>query len=92
MVDAGEGFEGREGELALSGWQSARHVIVMRRRLEGEVVLSEERTNSRSASSKAMSHTALRVFRARHHPPARDPSAGANSIAIAPTARTPSMN
>ena len=41
-MDAGEGFEGREGELALSGWQSARHVIVLRRRLKGEVVLSEE--------------------------------------------------
>lgn len=41
-VDAGEGFEGREGELALSGWQNARHVIVLRRRLKGEVVLGEE--------------------------------------------------
>lgn len=41
-VDAGEGFEGREGELALSGWQSARHVIVLRRRRKGAVVLSEE--------------------------------------------------
>lgn len=33
-VDAGEGFEGREGELALSGWQKARRVIVLRRRLK----------------------------------------------------------
>jgi hypothetical protein len=39
---AGDGFEGREGELALSGWQKARRVIVLRRRLKGEVVLSDE--------------------------------------------------
>ena len=39
---AGDGFEGREGELALSGWQKARRVIVLRRRLKGEVVLSDK--------------------------------------------------
>lgn len=41
-VDAGQGFEGREGELALSGWQHARRVIVLRRRLKGDVLLSDE--------------------------------------------------
>lgn len=41
-VDAGEGFEGREGELALSGWQKARRVVVLRRRLKGEVALSDD--------------------------------------------------
>ncbi|MHB1942429.1 MAG: transposase [Acidiferrobacteraceae bacterium] len=40
--DAGEGFEGREGELALSGWQKPRRIVVLRRRLKGEVVLSDE--------------------------------------------------
>ncbi len=40
--DAGEGFEGREGELALSGWQKARRVVVLRRRLKGEVVLGDD--------------------------------------------------
>ena len=39
---AGDGFEGRDGELALSGWQKARRVIVLRRRLKGEVVLGDE--------------------------------------------------
>lgn len=41
-ADAGEGFEGREGELALSGWQKARRVMVLRRLLKGEVVLGDE--------------------------------------------------
>lgn len=41
-ADAGEGFEGREGELALSGWQKARRVIALRRLLKGEVVLGDE--------------------------------------------------
>ncbi len=40
-VNAGAGFEGREGELALSGWKIARRVIVLRRRLKGEVALSD---------------------------------------------------
>jgi hypothetical protein len=41
-TQAGDGFEGRGGELALSGWRKARRVIVLRRRLKGEVVLSDE--------------------------------------------------
>jgi len=40
-VDAGQDFEGHEGELALSGWQRARRVIVLRRRLTGDVALSD---------------------------------------------------
>lgn len=39
---AGEGFEGRAGDRAFSGWQKARRVIVLRRRLKGEVVLGAD--------------------------------------------------
>lgn len=41
-VKAGEGFEGREGELALNGWQKLRRVVVLRRRLKDEVALSDD--------------------------------------------------
>ena len=40
--DAGQGWEGREGELALTGWASARRVIVLRRALIGEVLLADD--------------------------------------------------
>lgn len=41
-MEAREGFEGREGELALSGWQKARRVVVLRRQLKDEVALSDD--------------------------------------------------
>jgi len=41
-IDAGEGFEGCDGELTLAGWQKTRRVVVLRRRLKGEVLLTEE--------------------------------------------------
>ncbi|MHB8353952.1 MAG: transposase [Burkholderiales bacterium] len=37
---AGQGWEGREDTLPLSGWTRARRVVVLRRRLKGDVVLS----------------------------------------------------
>lgn len=40
--DAGQGWEGREGELRLSGWSRSRRVIVMRRPLKGEIALTDE--------------------------------------------------
>jgi hypothetical protein len=48
-VEAGQGFEGRDGELALRGWQRPRRVIVLRRRLKGEVLLAEESTQLQMA-------------------------------------------
>ena len=36
-VDCGQGFEGIEGELRLSGWSRQRRVIVARRRIQTEV-------------------------------------------------------
>ncbi len=40
--DAGQGWEGREGELALTGWAQDRRVIVLRRALIGEVLLADD--------------------------------------------------
>lgn len=41
-LPAGQGWEGKEGELALTGWENKRRVIVLRRRLAGEIVLTGE--------------------------------------------------
>jgi hypothetical protein len=41
--DAGQGWEGREGQLRLSGWSRSRRVIVMRRPLKGEIALTDDR-------------------------------------------------
>ena len=40
--DAGQGWEGREGELRLSSWGKNRRVIVMRRPLAGEIALTDD--------------------------------------------------
>ncbi|MBI5634452.1 MAG: transposase [Nitrospirae bacterium] len=40
--NAGQGWEGREGELRLSGWSRSRRVIVMRRPLKGEIALADD--------------------------------------------------
>lgn len=40
--DAGQGWEGKDGELALTGWESKRRVVVLRRALRGEVVVAGE--------------------------------------------------
>ena len=39
-ADAGAGREGMDGELRLSGWDRERRVVVLRRRLQGEVLLA----------------------------------------------------
>jgi hypothetical protein len=40
--DAGQGWEGMEDELTLSGWTRARRVVVLRRKLTGEMLLTEK--------------------------------------------------
>ena len=40
--DAGQGWEGIEDELTLSGWTRARRVVVLRRKLTGEMLLAEK--------------------------------------------------
>jgi hypothetical protein len=39
---AGQGWEGKDGELALTGWETRRRVVVLRRPLTGEVVVAGE--------------------------------------------------
>ena len=40
--DAGQGWEGKDGELRLSGWDAGRRVIVLRRPLQGEVLITQD--------------------------------------------------
>ena len=37
--DAGQGWQGKDGEFALTGWQANRRVVVLRRPFKGEVVV-----------------------------------------------------
>ena len=39
-VDAGQGWEGQEDILTLSGWSRTRRVVVLRRKLKGEIVVT----------------------------------------------------
>jgi hypothetical protein len=39
---AGQGWEGKQGELTLTGWSRARRTVVLRRPLVGEVLLADE--------------------------------------------------
>lgn len=41
-TDAGQGWEGMDGELALTGWTVERRVVVIRRALTGEVMMTGE--------------------------------------------------
>ena len=41
-TDAGQGWEGKDGELRLTGWEAARRVVVLRRALQGEVLVAQE--------------------------------------------------
>ena len=38
--DAGQGWEGLEDTLTLSGWSRARRVVVLRRKLTGELLIT----------------------------------------------------
>jgi Transposase DDE domain group 1 len=40
--DAGQGWEGKDGSLKLTGWDKARRVVVLRRPLQGEVLLAQD--------------------------------------------------
>jgi hypothetical protein len=39
---AGQGWEGKDGQLRLSGWKEPRRVVVLRRPLKGELLLAQE--------------------------------------------------
>lgn len=40
--DAGQGWEGKDGELKLTGWEQPRRVVVLRRPLQGEMLIAQE--------------------------------------------------
>jgi hypothetical protein len=42
-VDAGQGFEGAESSLKLTGWSRERRVVVLRRSISGDVAFSEHK-------------------------------------------------
>jgi len=41
-TDAGQGWEGREGSIQLTGWSKTRRIVILRRVLQGEVLLADE--------------------------------------------------
>lgn len=41
-TDAGQGWEGKDGRLQLAGWKASRRVVVLRRPLQGEVLIAQE--------------------------------------------------
>ena len=41
-ADAGQGWEGKDGTLALTGWETKRRVVVLRRPLKGEIMVAGE--------------------------------------------------
>lgn len=44
-VDAGQGFKGCESTLSLTGWSKSRRVIVLKRPIRGEVLISDDQMN-----------------------------------------------
>ena len=44
-VDAGQGFKGCESTLSLTGWSRSRRVIVLKRPIRGEVLISDDQMN-----------------------------------------------
>jgi len=41
-TDAGQGWEGMDSTLALTGWEDKRRVVVLRRPLQGEMLVAQE--------------------------------------------------
>ena len=41
-TNGGQGWEGKDGELALTGWETKRRVVVLRRALKGEIMIAGE--------------------------------------------------
>lgn len=44
-VDAGQGFRGCEGTLQLTGWSRNRRVVVLKRPIRGDILLSDSQLN-----------------------------------------------
>lgn len=41
-TDAGQGWEGQDGQIQLSGWSRSRRIVILRRPLQGEMLLANE--------------------------------------------------
>ena len=41
-ADAGQGWEAQDGEIRLSGWSRSRRIVILRRPLQGEMLLADE--------------------------------------------------
>ena len=41
-TDAGQAWQGQEGEIKLHGWSRSRRIVILRRVLQGEVLLTDE--------------------------------------------------
>jgi hypothetical protein len=44
-VDAGHGFKGAESRIQLTGWTKSRRIIVLKRRIQGEVLITDNQLN-----------------------------------------------
>jgi len=44
-VDAGHGFRGAESRIQLTGWTKSRRIIVLKRRIHGEVLITDDQLN-----------------------------------------------
>lgn len=44
-VDAGHGFRGAESKIQLTGWTKSRRIIVLKRRIQGEVLITDNQLN-----------------------------------------------
>ena len=44
-VDAGHGFRGAESRIQLTGWTKSRRIIVLKRRIQGEVLITDNQLN-----------------------------------------------
>jgi hypothetical protein len=98
-TDAGQGWEGLDGELALTGWQQKRRVIVLRRPLMGE---SPSQTTMRMTVSSSLPLSKPTARPAKELPATSMPfwsptqitrySAWDNSIATGPMPRMPLTN
>jgi len=44
-IDAGHGFRGAESRIQLTGWTKSRRIIVLKRRIQGEVLITDNQLN-----------------------------------------------
>jgi hypothetical protein len=92
---AGQGFEGKEATLRLAGWSRARRVVLLRRRLARELAVAERDDGQLRLSflevtpqgERQIYEVAVLVTLLE-----AEILTWPNSIATAPTARTPSTS